>query len=44
VRELDRGRIERIEVIKGTAAIAIYGERGRSGVIAISLKSGVGLP
>jgi len=44
VRELDSGQIERIEVIKGTAAIAIYGERGRNGVVTISLKSGVGLP
>lgn len=38
MRELDPDDIDRIEVIKGAAAEALMGERGKGGVIQIVLK------
>jgi TonB-dependent SusC/RagA subfamily outer membrane receptor len=35
---LEKLNIESIEVVKGAAAVALYGERGRNGVIAIRTK------
>jgi TonB-dependent SusC/RagA subfamily outer membrane receptor len=32
------GRIESIEVVKGAAARILYGDRGRNGVIRITMK------
>lgn len=39
--ELSPDRVERIEVIKGAAAVAFYGEEAAAGVIQIFLKEGV---
>ena len=36
--KIEAGRIESIEVIKGTAAAALYGSRGENGVILITTK------
>ena len=38
--ELDRLAVERVEVVKGAAAVTRYGERGRHGVILVTTKSG----
>ena len=38
MQELDRDRIESIEVIKGRMALAFYGDSARDGVIQIRLK------
>ena len=42
VAGLHAENIERIEVIKGEAAIAVYGERGANGVVSIFTKDGTG--
>jgi hypothetical protein len=38
LHDIDRSRIATVEIVKGVAATAIYGSRGREGVIHISLK------
>ena len=38
LRQLDPNTIESVEVIKGEAAVRLYGERGRNGVITIKTK------
>jgi beta-lactamase regulating signal transducer with metallopeptidase domain len=38
LRQLDPNTIESVEVIKGEAAVRLYGERGRNGVITIKMK------
>ena len=38
IRQLDPNTIESVEVIKGEAAVRLYGERGRNGVITIKTK------
>lgn len=39
-RKIDRESIESVEVLKGTAAIAVYGDSATRGVIAIKTKAG----
>ncbi len=43
VREIPSTAIERVEVVKGAAAVRVYGERGSAGVILITLKAGADL-
>jgi TonB-dependent SusC/RagA subfamily outer membrane receptor len=38
LKDLSPDLIDHIEVIKGNAAVSLYGERGRNGVIIITLK------
>ncbi|MBK8041192.1 MAG: TonB-dependent receptor plug domain-containing protein [Haliscomenobacter sp.] len=40
IKTMDPGDIQSIEVLKGESAIAIYGEKGREGVIMITTKKG----
>lgn len=40
VQDIDPGSIEKMTVLKGAAATAIYGQRGANGVILITTKSG----
>lgn len=39
IKALDQGSIEKIEILKGSAQIAIYGSRGANGIISVTTKS-----
>lgn len=43
IEGMDPNRIEAISVLKDSAAMALYGERGRNGVIVITLKDEYGV-
>ncbi len=38
LRELDSSSIKKINILKGTSATAIYGEKGKNGVIVLNMK------
>jgi TonB-dependent SusC/RagA subfamily outer membrane receptor len=44
INNLPPGNIERIDVLKGKSAIALYGEKGAGGVILITTKKGTSAP
>ncbi|MDC8004875.1 von Willebrand factor type A domain-containing protein [Aureisphaera galaxeae] len=42
--DLDTKNIDRVDILKGAAATALYGSEGRNGVIVITTKDGKGVP
>ena len=42
--QIDPGRIEKVDVIKGKRAVEKYGEKGKKGVVLVTLKKGATAP